>query len=107
MPLCHTPIDTPVLTISPSDIDTSQHFWNAFDHSETEVSANWIVQLCQSRESWAPFTREDIEQLYSRRHKDGFRFNKLLDDWIVTRDGMYYVTAGFVIRCFESSPNKG
>lgn len=106
MSLTHVPIEGNLI-ISPGNIDTSQHFWNAFDHSETEVSANWIVQLCQKHGSWHPFSKKDIEDLYSQKHKDGFTFNKLLiGGWIIEKNSLYYVTAGFVVRCFESSPIK-
>lgn len=109
MSLKHFPISGGQLQITPFDISTSNHFWNAFDHSETEVSANWIVQLCQARGSWDPFSREAIEEIYSRKHRDGFTFNKLLSNgWIIERDGLYHITAGFIVRCFESSPaNQG
>lgn len=51
----------------PSDINTKQHFWNAFDHSETEVSASWIVRfLQQAGNSWAPFMLEDLQAFYGK-----------------------------------------
>lgn len=108
MSLQHVPIEGEKLEIRPFDIDTSGHFWNAFDHSETEVSAQWIVRLCQKRGTWEPFSEGAIEDFYREKHQDGFTFNKLIrDGWIVERNGLYYVTAGFIVRCFESSPAGG
>lgn len=105
MPLHHVPVKGDKLEIFPFDINTGEHFWNAFDHSETEVSAHWIVRLCQDRGSWEPFSKGDIEDFYGQKHRDDFTFNKLLTGgWIIERDGLYHITAGFIVRCFESSP---
>lgn len=64
MALRHVLIEGERLEITPFDINTNDHFWNAFDHSETEVSARWIVLLCQKRGTWGPFSGEAIEELY-------------------------------------------
>ena len=37
-------------TIIPSHIDTTKHFWSAFGHHKTEVSANCIVRFCKDRD---------------------------------------------------------
>jgi hypothetical protein len=91
----------------PEAIDASRHLWNAFDHSETEISAGWIVRLCQSDGvGWKPFSRTDIEFFYGRKVKDGFTFNKLIErGWIIEdTDGNFHFTDEFVNRCFASSP---
>lgn len=100
-------IDPAHCRIRPSDINTNQHFWDALGNSETEVSANWIVSLCQERGSWQPFSEEEIEAFYSRSGKfRGFTFNNLLvEGWVVKgSDGKYRVTAEFVAACHKSSP---
>jgi hypothetical protein len=113
-----TPVLMPengVLTIAPHDIDCSQHFWNAFDHSETETSANWIVRLCQELGGWQPFTRATLEAFYARKHKDGFTFNRLEEGkhFVITTDPttkeptkVYRMTVEFVTACYKSSPAK-
>ncbi|MEX0649401.1 MAG: hypothetical protein WD200_00175 [Candidatus Andersenbacteria bacterium] len=115
--------------IQPDHIDGSRHLWNAFDHTETEVSAGWIIRFLQERgKSWAPFTYGEINAFYSREHKDGFTFNRLInvemvppnlarafaghhDDpvprgggWILEDADGYHVTDDFITRCFQSSP---
>lgn len=48
-------------TILPSHIDTSKHFWSAFGHHKTEVSANCIVRFCKDRDdTWSPFTLNEL-----------------------------------------------
>lgn len=91
----------------PSDINAKDHFWNAFDHTETEVSARWIVRFCQERgRGWARFTREEIEAFYARWVQDGFTFNRLLAQGFVDENppGEYMVTDNFVRRCYRASP---
>lgn len=54
--------------IRPSDMDTSRHFWNAFDHAETEVSANWLVQfLTETGDTWRAFTLDELQTFYAAR----------------------------------------
>ncbi len=116
---------------TPADINANDHLWNSFDHSETEISAGWLVRFAQARgRGWEPFTPEEIEAYYSRKFKDGFRFNRLVDPeyiplslalaiasypdelvpagggWIVLDGGKYYFTEEFVRRCHTSSPAK-
>lgn len=91
-------------SIRPSHISTEGHLFDAFDHYESEISARYIVRLCQQRNSWSPFTLDEIEAVYqSAGHADGFWFNRLISDgWIVERDGKYFITEGF-IRCVRKS----
>lgn len=118
--------------VQPGQIDAQQHLFEAFDHSETEISAGWIIRFLQERgKSWVSFTYDEINAFYSRRHKDGFTFNRLVEPemippslvrafaghhdplipagggWIVkdTEDN-YLVTDDFINRCFKSSPAK-
>lgn len=118
--------------IQPEQIDASHHLFNAFDHKETEVSAGWIIRFLQERgKSWAPFTYDEINTFYSRKHKDRFTFNRLINaemvppslarafgghhdpqvpkggGWIIKDvDGSYHMTDDFITRCFRSSPVK-
>jgi len=117
------PIAQPDHEIQPSAINTDQHFWDAFDHSDTEVSAKWIVRLCQKLGGWVPFSLEQLQSFYEtgRGKKEIFRFNRLIDPgsafsimrgtywtgggWVVLgEDGLYRVTIDFVERCHRSSP---
>ena len=94
--------------IRPRHIDVDNHFWDAFGHSETEVSARWIVKLCQKRAGWLPFWPRQIEDIYRDAGFQNFRFNRLLDEdrgfVVLGTDGKYRVTHQFICRCFASSP---
>lgn len=107
--------------IKPRDIDAKKPFADAFGNTETEISAGYIVRMCQEKNSWAPFTDKEIEEFYQRSgHKDGFTFNWLVDQgtsfsimtgnnpvgggWIVKKDGKYHLTTTFVEAIFKSSP---
>ena len=118
--------------IKPEHIDASQHLFNAFDHSETEVSAGWIIRFLQHRgQGWAPFTDKEINAFYARKYKHSFGFNRLVNPqmippslirafegyndipipagggWLIKGDdGKYYITVDFVARCFKSRPAK-
>jgi hypothetical protein len=91
--------------IQPSDIDTSQHFFDAFDHRETEISARWIVEFCQMRGSWQPFTVDELKAFYTPN--DGFTFNRLLPlGYVTVTDGVCTLTIEFVAACYKSRPRK-
>lgn len=112
---------------SPAEIDTSQHFWDSFGQVEREISARWIVRLCQLHGSWRPFTFGELQEFYASRlrsksHDRGFTFNGLdasgyytfrrgdrifvsTPQYIeVDKDGRYRVTEAFIRACYESSP---
>jgi len=109
--------------IKPDHISTDHHFFDAFEHSETEVSARWIVEFCKKQGSWNAFTLEDLERFYhlTRPQNESFHFNRLIHPemaygrqeryktgggWIIEGDdGKLYITHDFVIRCFRSSPS--
>jgi hypothetical protein len=106
--------------IQPKDINTSEHFWSAFGEHDTEVSAAYIVMLCQNNKGWKPFTFEEINRLY-KCNKDpetlDYDFNNLRA-WNIPlnqeqyqyiqhgEDGKFRVTHEFVTACFGSSPSK-
>lgn len=114
-------VDVPDFSIKPGDIDASKHLFDAYGNTETEISAGWIIRMCQQKGSWDPFTLEDIESFYKACGlKDGFTFNRLVNPgmgffikegnvsvgggWIVERDGKYHVTTVFVEAAYKSSP---
>lgn len=118
--------------IMPGDLPTKfDHLWDAFDHSETEISAKYILHFCQSRGeykaaplvhvkqgSWAPFTYDEIEAFYRRSGHKGFTFNHLVEPgwrverpgvkhligggWIVQKDDKFYITDDFILRLAQS-----
>lgn len=117
--------------IQPRDIDGSKHFFGAFGHNETEISAGWIIRFLQERnQSWRPFTYEDINTFCARKYSNGFRFNRLIEaemippslarafagyhdtpipaggGWVIidASSGQHYVTEEFIARCYKSSP---
>jgi len=95
-------------SIKPGQVDATKHLYDAFDNNETEVSAHYIVLLCQERRGWFPFTLEEIESVYTRRGPgDGFTFNHLVSrGWIGQKDNTYYITQDFIDRVFRSSPTN-
>jgi len=56
--------------IKPEDIDATRHFFEVFDHTETEISARWVVRLCQEKEHWGPFTEAELTAFYHREFPD-------------------------------------
>ncbi len=97
--------------VAPSDINTNDHFWNAFGHMETEVSARWIVRLMQEKGAWVPFTYEEMHAFYTapgrRPVGESFLFNGLIDKgYILRTENIYQVTPVFVAMCYKSSPVK-
>lgn len=107
--------------IQPKDISIKHHYYDAFDHHESEVSAIWIVQFCQQRGGWVPFSYQEIEDFYHEKSKgklSGFTFNGLVD-WkfindesvkddrgfiVFCKDGLYRVTIDFIARCYHAAP---
>lgn len=94
------------IPIDPADIRADRHFYDAFDNSETEISAGWIVRFCQERkQGWKPFTYKQIDAFYaSKGVKDGFTFNRLIPSFIVQKGRRYYITPQFVGKCYTASP---
>ena len=60
------PETSPTCLIKPSYIDTTKHFFGAFNNAEREVSANWIVRFCYQRnkDSWEHFWLSDLQSFY-------------------------------------------
>ena len=109
-----------ILSIAPADINCGGHFWDAFGHNETEISAKYVVLLCQKKGGWTTFSDEEIEAFYHEKsgHR-GYSFNRLVEPcwayglgerklegggWILRdADGLYRVTVDFVLRCYTST----
>jgi len=95
------------IKIQPNDINAKQHFFDAFNNHETEISAGWIVRFCQGRgRRWEPFPLAELERFYNARgHKD-FWFNRLLNpgNGVRLEDGTVYIEHEFVARCWKASP---
>ncbi|MCX6791557.1 MAG: hypothetical protein NT149_00780 [Candidatus Gottesmanbacteria bacterium] len=119
-PLVEEVVDFP---IKPGDINANKRLFDAYGNTETEISAGYIIRLCQEKDSWKPFTAEEIEEIYHRvSSHEGFSFNQLVDQgmsfsivtgrypvgggWIVLREGKYHLTTTFVEAAFKSSPAK-
>ena len=125
----HIITDSNKFPIQPNHINVSEHFFDAFDNMETEISAHYVIKLCQKLGNWGPFTMEQIEEFYQKAGFRGFTFNRLVNPelvppslvrafmghhdtpvsvgggWIILGDDKrYYVTDDFVTRCFQSSP---
>jgi hypothetical protein len=89
--------------ITPRQIDTKRHFWDGFGNREREISAHYIVLLCQQLGKWGPFTMEQLDKVYTPG--DGFWFNGLdTQGYIVYKNGKYYITEEFVNACYSASP---
>lgn len=68
------------INTDPSTGGEGQHFFGAFDNTETEVSARYLVRMAQKRgQGWAPFSFEDIEAFYNEVGNTGFTFNRLVN----------------------------
>ncbi len=63
------------IELKPSMIDTVEHWWNAFDNCETEVSAKLFTRACAKKGEW----EVTQEELNAEDSKGTFRFNWLLD----------------------------
>lgn len=84
--------------VQPSEINTRRPLHGVFNDSETEESARRIVQFCQQRESWTPFSRADLNVFC--KSTSSFSFGKLVvDEYVVIRDGVCTLTVEFVALC--------
>lgn len=108
--------ESPDYPIQPRHINTGNHFFEAFGHMETEISARWIVRFCQPRGNWSPFTFGDLEAFYREGGYRGFWLNRLGNPEYLTITGprdergcitdatVIAVTDAFIQRCFKASP---
>ena len=98
--------------------DPDVHFWSAFENSEAEVSAKWIVRFLQHKgQSWGVVDVAELNTFYNERrkaaleaagksfHAEKFWFNGIDTHYMVkVGEGQYRVTQEFVGRCHLSSP---
>ena len=109
--------------VQPRDINIRQHLYDAFDNTETEISAHYIIGLCQQKGNWESFTQKEIEDFYrSKGHQDGFTFNALIEPmtqhlfdgssytvgggYILKEGDTYKITPQFIERVYKSSPRR-
>lgn len=97
--------DQDAYPIKPEDINTNEHFWNAFGNNEREVSAAWIVMFMKSRGGWTPFRLAELNDFCHQKWSHDFRHNGLFNGRLVVEiEGVFYVTHEFIARCWQSSP---
>lgn len=99
-------IETVKHPIRPEYINTGDHFWDAFDKSESETAARIIVLFCQQKQDgWTSFSLAEI-----REYRQSFKFYSLVNEErgfvILGHDGRYRVTHEFICRCFAASPES-
>lgn len=85
----------------PSNIKIDDHFWDTFGHSETEVSARWLIMFLQARNhyannelTWEPFPESHLVSFYQllrKQPEEIFLFNRL--------DEKYVQNVGGLVRC--------
>jgi hypothetical protein len=98
----------PDYPIKTSDINADIFFGGAFDNTQTEISAGWLVRMAQENGDWRDFTQEEIDKFCQNQR--GFPFNRLTDDGTdhppikKNDDGSYSFTHKFIAKCFLSSP---
>jgi hypothetical protein len=102
---------TKLQLLEPKDIDTDNHFWDAFSDNETEISARILVSYAQIKNSWDSFTVEDIVKWkhdHGKLQSTTFYFNNLIkEEYIIdNKDDTYSFTLDFISRCYKSSPKK-
>ncbi len=97
--------------IQPDQINTKRHFWSAFGHSETEISANWIVRFCQFKGDWLPFSLVELTKFYQEllKKEESFRFNRLVShsktySYVLVEGDRIILSKEFVGKCYSSSP---
>lgn len=92
-------------SVQPSNIKVDDHFWNTFGHSETEVSARWLILFMRARNSvgedlgWQPFPLKDLVSFYQllrKQPQESFLFNRLSNAYVIQKNGMVEVTNQFV-----------
>lgn len=95
------------MVIQPHDIDLYKGLVDTFNNCETEASARWIISFFQTKNRcWAiGFTFDEINDFY---HKIGdslatFCFNRLIDIYVIERDGTFFVTDKFIAKCYAAT----
>jgi cyclopropane fatty-acyl-phospholipid synthase-like methyltransferase len=104
---------SPIELIKPSYIDTTKHFFGAFNNSERECSANWIVLFCRekNKDSWEPFLVSEIQLFYEQSFPEQmFLFNGLNEIYlnkpkygIEIVEELVTIHDKFVVACYQSA----
>lgn len=80
----------------PSDIDTTRHFWHAFDNNKAECVARRIVRTCQEvGNKWLSYGKD----------KDSGELGDI-EAWLIEDDEGFQISREFVGRCLAASPAK-
>jgi len=91
--------------IQPWNIRTEQFFYGAFGKREAEFAARIIVRFCKLMEGWVPFSINDLAKHFPKAVASSeFDPTFLVDNEILflDGDGHYWVTEGFIDRCYRS-----
>ena len=91
------PVIEGVHQTTPDMVNVKEHFFDAFEHRETEVSARWITRFLIQRNprEWCAFTLKELEAFYHKDHKESFNFNRLIDPgWAFSIVNGHYQTGG-------------
>ncbi len=93
--------------IEPLDINTNNHFWDAFGNYEKEISANWIVKFCQHKGDFAPFTYERLNEWAKENGHEGNITLNGLDtlNGVEQEDKLIILMPRFIAACWGASPN--
>ena len=85
---------------TPDQIDMEHHFMDAFDNYEREITAQWIVQLCQEKGDWMPFTKPEIDKYHLSKTGKPFYFNGIVtpEYGIEERGHLFHIGMKFVAR---------
>lgn len=75
------PVKPEHINTDPDSGPEGQHFWDAFQNTETEVSARWLVRFAQIRRAgWEPFSLEELQKtVEAMGHRGFFGFNRLIN----------------------------
>ena len=95
------------MVIQPDDINLYKGLVNIFNHYETEASALWIISFFQTKNrNWSiGFTFDEINDFYHEKSISlaTFSFNRLINVYIVERDGRFFVTDKFIAKCYAET----
>ena len=89
---------------TPDQIYMEEHFSDCFDNYEREITARWIVRLCQKKGDWLPFTYAEIDEFHREGTGQSFLFNGIvtpeygIEKIEGTKGTLYLIGLKFVVR---------